>query len=96
MINDNQHFSSYFDNVLSKGFFPRITLPTRIDPPSATLIDNIFTNDVTDENKSTSGILINAISDHKMIFTHIENDSYVEKIDKYITIETKDETSIQN
>ena len=34
LIDDNQHFSCYFDNVLSKGFFPRITLPTRIDPPS--------------------------------------------------------------
>ena len=71
-------------------------MPTRIDPPSATLIDNIFTNNITDEIKSTSGIIINEISDHKMIFTHVENCSYVEQVNKYIEIETNDETSITN
>ena len=30
----------FIKNTLLRGYFPRITLPTRISPPSATLIDN--------------------------------------------------------
>ena len=52
------------------------------------------TNYFTEEFKSTSNIIINEISDHKMILTHIENGSYVENVNKYIEIETTDETSI--
>ena len=41
----NEH---YFDNILSAGYIPKITLPTRLSDNS-TLIDNIFTtNLITD------------------------------------------------
>ena len=43
-----------------------------------------------------AGIIINDISDHKMIFTFLEIDSYVEKVDRYIEIEKKDEKSLQS
>ena len=95
-ISTNKHCSEFFERVTSKGFFPRITLPTRIQPPSATLIDNIFTNDIEQNGKSTSGILINDISDHKMIFTFQENNSYYVKVDKYIEIEKSDQLSMNN
>ena len=50
-----------------------------------------------DENPpSKSGILINDISDHKMIFTYIEKTAYVEKFKKFIETEKRDEISIQN
>ena len=32
--------------ILSHGFFPKITLPTRICESTSTLIDNIFTNNI--------------------------------------------------
>ena len=99
-INSNKHFGSYFDRITAKGFFPRITLPTRLsetnDYCTNTLIDNILTNDIDDNSKSQSGILINDISDHKMIFTFQENNLYIDKYDKFIEIETKNEVSMKD
>ena len=46
--------------------------------------------------KSKSGIIINDISDHKLIFTYIENTTYIEKIDKFIKIERKFQTAMVN
>ena len=43
-IQRNAHFNEFFDNLISCGFFPKITLPTRIAGQSASLIDNIFSN----------------------------------------------------
>ena len=62
-----QHYDMFFDIVISSGFHPKITLPTRITDTSNTLIDSILTN-VYDDNH-VSGILINKISDHQPVFT---------------------------
>ena len=78
--------TEYFDNVISSGFFPKITLPTRIQENSNTLINQIWSNNLEESKKSKSGILINDISDHKMIFTFIENIEFIEKFDKLIKI----------
>ena len=43
-------------------FFPLITRPTRITSNTATLIDNIFTNNLN--NLSVSGLMFCDISDH--------------------------------
>ena len=48
-------------------FFPLITRPTRITSNTATLIDNIFTNNLN--NLSVSGLMFCAISDDLPIFT---------------------------
>ena len=48
-------------------FFPLITRPTRITSNTATLIDNIFTNNLN--NFSVSGLTFWDISDHLLIFT---------------------------
>ena len=84
----NKHYCSYFDEILSNGFFPKITLPTRIADHSSTLIDNIFTNNIDETGKS--GILLNNITDHQIIFTYIENMSYIMEVPKYIEIERND------
>ena len=75
------------DIMFSRSFFPLISRPTRITSNSATLIDNIFTND--SKNCSASGLLFNDISDHLPIFTilsdHCKNTSkkiYVTFLDK--------------
>ena len=44
---------------------------SRIQPPSFSLIDNIICNYIGGTVDSTSGLLINDISDHKIIFTHL-------------------------
>ena len=53
-------------DLYSMGLHPLITRPTRITCQSKTLIDNIFTSDVTSHIQS--GLLINDTSDHLPIF----------------------------
>lgn len=66
------NFSNIFFNQLSSsGFMPLITKPTRITKSTATLIDNIFTNNAN-KTGHQSGILLNDISDHLPIFTITE------------------------
>ena len=59
----NNSFNYYFESVISYGFYPKITLPTRIDSreginnPSTTLIDNIFCSNSDDLDSSVSGVI---------------------------------------
>ena len=48
--------------------------PTRITKTTATLIDNIFTND--NEGTHVNGILFNDLSDHLPVFTISKMKSY--------------------
>ena len=52
--------------MYSNGLYPLITKPTRITEKSATLIDNIFTNECQVITKS--GVLICDVSDHLPVF----------------------------
>ena len=52
---------------------PLSTKPTRITKSTATLIDNIFTNNANKTGHQT-GILLNDISDHLPIFTITEHE----------------------
>ena len=57
----------FLDIMFSRSFFPLISHLTRITSNSATLVDNIFTNDPS--NCSASGLLFTDISNHLSIFT---------------------------
>ena len=93
-VKTNKHYCELFDEVILQGFIPKITLPIRIAEQSGTLIDNICTCNI--DEKESSGILLNHISDHHMAFTIIENLSYVIRVPKFIEIEKNDLRSIQN
>ena len=56
--------------VVSCGFIPRITLPTRVTENSKTLIDNCFVNLHNLNNLSglSAGILLQQVSDHQPYF----------------------------
>ena len=79
-INNNRCFNIYFESIIAKGFFPRITLPTRIKASSCTLINNILTNNIDKNTHSKSRVFVNDISDHKIIFTHLINNQHKIKI----------------
>ena len=64
--NGTKHF---VDLLYSNGYFPLISRPTRVTENSGTLIDNIFTSEISVGIKS--GILINDITDHLPIFASI-------------------------
>ena len=65
-MSSNNIYNTFYENVISCSFAPKITLPTRICDTTSTLFDNVYTN-VLDKNH-TSGILIRLISDHQMYF----------------------------
>ena len=64
----------YLEGFYSKGFYPLISLPTRITDTSATLIDNIWTNNL--EARMASGLITVRISDHLPIFSFIGGNSF--------------------
>ena len=70
--------------MLSYGFLPTITLPTRISENSATLIDNIFINFHNSQINYVSGTLILDISDHFPSFFSCKLTLEINKTKKYI------------
>ena len=56
-VTKNNHYCEHFDEIISQGFIPKITLPTRISEHSGTLIDNIFTSNI--DERESSDILLN-------------------------------------
>ena len=73
LLNEESHdLTAEFSNInYSHSVIPLINKPTRVCSSSSTLIDNIFTNNIS-SNKYV-GILLTGITDHLPIFM-IEND----------------------
>jgi len=59
---DHSKTNEYLDTVISHGYLPVITKPTRICSSSATLIDHIYINDISSTHHS--GIIITDVADH--------------------------------
>jgi hypothetical protein len=67
---DNHHLTrKYLDVMITNNLIPRITLPTRVSPSSATLIDHLFTN-INQTN--FTGTLLTDITDHYSNFLLIK------------------------
>ena len=65
----NNITNNFIDHLYSFGLHPLITRPTRITSHSKTLIDNIFTTNLSNIH---SGLIINDLSDHLPIFLIFE------------------------
>ena len=65
----NASTNNFIDHLYSFGLHPVITRPTRITGHSKTLIDNIFTTNLSNIH---SGLIINDLSDHLPIFLIFE------------------------
>ncbi len=61
--------TSFYDQISSHGFRPLILQPTWLTSTSATLIDNIFINDLSCSSKG--GNITSSISDHLIQFSQI-------------------------
>ena len=73
-MNGETHYSDFFDMMLGHSFFPKITLPTRLNRTSgATLIDNIYYKLSFQTVKTTSGIILDELSDHYPYFSCLDN-----------------------
>ncbi len=62
----NEKTNDYIDNIFARGFVPLILKPTRITRSTATLIDHIYSNQLS--KNSQSGIVINDVADHFGIY----------------------------
>jgi hypothetical protein len=70
-------YANYFtEQLFTSSFFPLITKATRITHHTATLIDNIFTNNQEQLDDSINGIIFSDISDHLPI-VHIFNQTNI-------------------
>ena len=76
-------------------FLPLISRPTRVTATSATLIDNIFTNNHEYVNCSLNGILVADISDHFPIF-HVNCSLTMEETVSYLVTRVYNERNNQN
>jgi hypothetical protein len=66
--------NKFTEQLFTSSFYPLITKPTRITSHTATLIDNIFTNNIDKIDSSINGILFSDISDHlPIIHKHFLN-----------------------
>ena len=64
----NSATAEFVDTMYAFTFLPLINRPTRITQYSATLIDNIFTNNLCHDDLCFQGILVSDVSDHFPVF----------------------------
>ena len=67
--NTHQEIGRFYDHLSSFGFAPHILQPTRVTSTSATLIDNIFINNIS--LSSTGGNITASVSDHYFQFCQL-------------------------
>ena len=86
LLNSESHSTTgeYFDLLCSYSYMPLINKPTRVTANTATIIDNIYTNNISNMNESIQGILITDISDHYPIFHVNSNRSDSNNSEMYI------------
>ena len=88
--------------MFSYGTLPQIIQPTRVTPNTATIIDNIFTNNITDD--IICGNILLTFSEHLSQFVSVNRGKIdYKKINMYerdyskFTVESfRDDISIQN
>ncbi len=95
-INDKQVICEYFDTLTSHGFYPKITLPTRLSNTHGTLMDNFLCKLSETTLDTTTGILIKMFSDHQPYFILLKNIKHKDHKPQYVTICKHDSKSIQN
>lgn len=93
LLNPTKHkmTDEFINTMYSMSLYPKITRPSRITPHCATLIDNIFTNDI--DIDTVGGLLINDISDHLPVFTVYDNNykrNQPEEKQKYSRVRTEE------
>ena len=88
LVKPDSHATNFLDLMHTFSFRPLIDRPTRITSSSKTLIDNVFTNDLTSDVKS--GILYTCISDHLPNFVLVPSNGASTLNKTYTTIDYSD------
>jgi hypothetical protein len=82
----NSHINDFLELFFQCSYIPKITLPTRLTQQHGTLIDNFFTKLNDGFTSTTTGIILNAISDHQPYFIILDNLNFTVKRNKYISV----------
>ena len=72
-VNNHAPSNDFMSTFTASSFFPLISLPTRLTDTTATLIDNIWTNNIVTQCRS--GLVTVRLSDHLPVFTFVEGHS---------------------
>ena len=83
---ENSLVNKFLDSIVSNSFIPKITLPTRITQRKGTLIDNMLVKISNGYSHTTSGILINRLSDHLPYFTCLDYLNFSKNKARFIKI----------
>ena len=87
-IYQKHHYKHFFKQLTTCVFFQKLVCQ---QDHSATLIDNIFTNQL---DNHVSGELTNSISDHQMLFSYSNNIRIVQKQVKYLEVEVNNTNAL--
>ena len=74
----------YLDSIMTQGFPPKITLPTRFSDLNGTFTDNVLCRPSHTSITNHAGIIVTQISDHLPYFVCINNMKVKRTIPKYI------------
>jgi len=79
LLHYNHHvpIHEFIDSLFSHALFPLISNPTRLTSYSATLIDNIFTNNLS--KNVFNRIVLNDLFDHSSVFNYFDNEALTRK-----------------
>ena len=85
LLNSDTHspLRLFLDLMCSNMLVPLITRPTQVTANSATLIENIFTNNMCNSGTIIQGVVVTDITDHYPIF-HINHELTTEIVDEFI------------
>ena len=98
LLNIDKHLpsSEFLENLFSYNFYPLINKPSRVSKSSATLIDNIFCNDIQIV-EFMNGIFYADISDHFPIFTiNVKSDKCLSDNITYLSMRQNSEKNIES
>ena len=83
MIAIRVHTGEFIDMLFTYSFLPLITRPTRATASTASLIDNILTNNVDNIVHSDQGILVTDVTNHYPVF-HIHRIPTIQEVEVYM------------
>ena len=84
LLNDNNQIKNYTDMVYSHGCIPLITHPKRITEKSSTIIDHIYTNNIT--RKIDSFIILHDVTDHLPVMVCTDFQRYPKNLNEMPTL----------
>lgn len=95
LANKKTKNGEFLDLLLSNGFIPNISFPTRVHA-SATLIDNVFHKKSNMFSETSSGIILSQLSDHYPCFSCLNQNVPFDKPPKYKNVQIYNEKAVND